>query len=433
MRTGQKQHRASPLTRMRASGAVVLGGMLMAGVIRAPEAQAETPTVLHRFTGGADGAYPEAPLFRDSAGNLYGTTSKGGIVNSICASGCGVVFKLDAAGEETVLYSFKGDPDGAGPSGALIRDSAGNFYGTTGYGGYGNGIVFKLDTSGVETVLYRFGDSFDGGFPYAGVISDSAGNLYGTAYRGGTSGDCSYAIPDGCGVVFQLDKSGTETVLHSFTGDGLGPESSLIRDSAGNFYGTTYFGYPSRLPCDTGLGCGTVFKLDTTGVYTVLYTFTGATDGALPSAGLIRDLAGNFYGTTGSGGIFNNTCSSGCGVVFKLDSTGAETVLHRFRGGADGAYPFAPLLQYSAGNLYGTTYRGGASGCGGIGCGIVFKLDAAGQETVLHRFRGGADGANPQAGLIRDSVGNLYGTTQYGGLVNSTCTSGCGVVFKLQP
>jgi len=318
-------------------------------------------TILYSFTGGADGGNPEAGLIQDSAGNLYGTTFTGG--TGTCA-GCGVVFKLDPTGTETVLHTFEWGADGAGADAGLIRDAGGNFYGTTQRGGtFNEGVVFKVDTTETETVLYSFMDA-GGANPEAGLVRDSAGNLYGTTFGGG---------PGGAGVVFKLDTTGTKTVLYSFTGgaNGGNPQAGVIGDSEGNLYGTTSGGGSNDL--------GVVFKLDTTGKQTVLHSFTGGADGARPS-GLIRDSSGNLYGTTYSGGILisGTGCSIGCGVVFKLDTTGTETVLHSFTG-ADGANPDAGLLRDSAGNLYGTTKNGGFLGStctfgSGAGCGVVFMI-----------------------------------------------------------
>jgi uncharacterized repeat protein (TIGR03803 family) len=207
----------------------------------------------------------------------------------------------------------------------------------------------------------------------------------------------------------------TYTVLHRFTGaDGRIPSEygHLIEDPAGNFYGTTVSGGASNW--------GVVFKLDTTGTETVLHSFTGSADGGYPLAGLIRDSAGNLYGTTQSAGI------GLAGVVFKVDTAGTETVLYAFTGGADGAYPLGGLVRDSAGNLYGTASGGGASSQG-----AVFKVDTTGTETVLYSFTGGEDGGYPLAGLTQDSAGNLYGTTSYGG--SGRVTSGDGVVFMLKP
>ena len=252
-------------------------------------------------------------------------------------------------------------------------------------------------------MLYSFTGS-DGSEPFAGLIADSSGNLYGTTQSGGASG--------GHGVVFKLSPSGTETVLHTFTGgsDGGIPRAGLIADTGGNLYGTTAGGGASN--------AGTVFKLSPSGTETVLYSFTGS-DGSGPFAGLIADSSGNLYGTTQSGGA-----SGGHGVVFKLSPGGTETVLYSFTGGSDGGTPRAGLIADSSGNLYGTTQFGGP-GCGGVGCGVVFKLSPSGTETVLYSFTG-SDGSGPFPGLIADSSGNLYGTTLSGG-----ASGGHGVVFKL--
>jgi uncharacterized repeat protein (TIGR03803 family) len=346
-------------------------------------------TVLHTFTGGADGGGPIAGLIRDSAGNLFGTTSTGG-------TGAGVVFQLDSTNHEKVLYTFTGGADGGRPYAGVIQDSAGNLYGTANSGGSGAGVVFKLDKTHHQTVLYSFTGGPDGGLPYAGVIHDSAGNLYGTTTFGA----------EGAGVVFKLDTTGHETVLYSFANgtDGGNPYGGVIRDSAGDLYGTTAGG---------PFNAGGVFKLDTTGRETVLYSFPSGSDGENPFAGVVRDSASNLYGTTYYGG------PSDRGIVFKVDATGHETVLYSFTGGADGGYPFAGVILDSTGNLYGT------ASSGGIGAGVLFRLDTTGNETVLYSFTGGADGGKPQAGVIRDSAGNLYGTTYFGG------TSGWGVVFKL--
>jgi uncharacterized repeat protein (TIGR03803 family) len=264
--------------------------------------------------------------------------------------------------------------------------------------------VYKRDSTGHETVLYGFTGGADGGNPYAGVILDSTGNLYGTTVQGGTAG---------AGVVYELDTTGHQTVLHGFAGgaDGVGPYAGVIRDSAGNLYGTTSGGGTA--------GWGTVYKLDTTGREVVLYSFTGGADGADPYAsGVVRDSAGNLYGTTGGALMAANTL----GVVYKLDAAGHQTVLYSFTGGADGSNPCAGVIRDSTGNLYGTASQGGAKGGG-----VVFELDTTGHQTVLHGFAGGADGVGPYAGVIRDPAGNLYGTTFAGG------THDLGVVFKITP
>jgi uncharacterized repeat protein (TIGR03803 family) len=370
------------------------GGSGGAGVVFKLDAVGHE-TVLYSFTGGGDGGYPSAGVTLDSVGNLYGTTSFGG------SAGAGVVFKVDTAGNETVLNSFTGGKDGGYPFGGVIADLGGNLYGNTSGGGTaGVGALFKLDPAGHETVLYGFPGS-DGGNPYAGVIQDSAGNLYGTTLQGGT---------DGVGVVYKLDPRGRETLLHTFTGgaDGGSPYAGLIQDSAGNLDGTTQFG--------GAFGAGVVFKLDTSGNETVLYNFTGGADGGFPYTGqLMMDSAGNLYGTTLDGG------SAGKGVIFKIDPMGHESVLHSFTG-PDGAYPYSGVIMDSAGTLYGTTSQGGTR------LGVVYKLDATGHYTVLHNFTFGADGGLPWGGLILDAANNLYGTTWSGGPPSGDYP---GVVYKV--
>ena len=233
----------------------------------------------------------------------------------------------------------------------MIRDSAGNLYGTTSSGGAADfGVVYKIDTTGHETVLYSFTGGADGGHPLAGVIRDSAGNLYGTTETAGAS-------DPGYGVVYKIDATGQETVLYSFIGgaDGAYPVAGVIRDSAGNLYGTTESGGAADF--------GVVYKIDTTGHETVLYSFTGGADGGIPVAGVIRDSAGNLYGTTQSGG------TSSAGVVYRIDTTGHETVLYSFTGGEDGGNPLSGVVVDPTGNLYGTTYSGGTHNEG-----VVFKL-----------------------------------------------------------
>jgi uncharacterized repeat protein (TIGR03803 family) len=414
---------------------------LLASAIASQPAQAQTFKVLHRFHGAPnDGAFPWTQLDRDTNGNLYGTTEQGGNGNGVCVShfnGCGTVFRLSKSGKLTLLHSFN-DTDGADPVVGVLRDKEGNLYGTTALGGdtscyeYGCGTVFKLDKAGKETVLYAFRGTPDGWFPEALLVADEAGNLYGTAYLGG-----SY----GYGEAFRLDKSGIETILHSFAGppdgggDGAYSYEGVLRDGAGNLYSVTDQG---------GGGDGTVYELDATGKETLLYSFGGSPDGNRPSSVLIADAAGNLYGTTEYGGNGGCTLGQGCGVVFKLTLGGGgdwtESILYTFcslSNCADGQAPMVgPLLIDPAGNLYGTTVYGGASsGCDGQGCGVVFKLDTAGKETVLHSFTGGADGGSPTAGLIMDRSGILYGTALSGGDLSCPAGTGqgCGVAFKITP
>jgi uncharacterized repeat protein (TIGR03803 family) len=411
---------------------------LLASLLVPAQSQAQTFKVLHTFHGG-DGADPGGVMVRDAAGNLYGTTGAGG--NGKCSQyGCGTAFKLNKAGKQVWLHSFEGR-SGYGPYAGLLRNAAGDLFGTTVNGGKVNnicggvqaggcGLVFELDKTGKkETVLYKFAGEASGFFPEALLVEDPAGNLYGTTYVGGDYSN---------GAVFKIDTAGKETVLYSFTGgsDGCFPYPGVTLDSVGNLYGVTALGGAGL--CNSGYGV--VFRVDAAGNETVLHTFEGY-DGYDPDSVLIFDSQGNLYGTSAHGGSSSGCGDSGCGTVFELspESRGgwSEKVLYSFcslSSCADGEEPgVGPLVRDSAGDLYGTTVMGGAyRNCNGDTCGVVFKLDAAGKETVLHSFTGGKDGANPVAGLAVDSRGNLYGTTQAGG---ATCYTSytCGVVFKITP
>jgi|HubBroStandDraft_5_1064220.scaffolds.fasta_scaffold06116_4 uncharacterized repeat protein (TIGR03803 family) len=393
-----------------------------------PSAQAQTYTILYSFQGENDGAYPHGVIV-DAQGNLYGTTSAYGGY-----SYDGTAFKLNPLNQEAILYKFLAGY-GSNPFSGVIEDARGDFFGATLYGGsYGLGTVFGIDAKGNEVVLHNFtGVAGDGEYPEGGLLQDAAGNLYGTALYAGKPG-CGNGM--GCGMVFKISKTGEETQLHIFTGhaDGGWPIANLVSDKVGNLYGTASGGGDTN--CDGGYGCGTVFKIDAQGNYTVLYTFTGGTsDGATPEAGLILDSAGNLYGTTQFGG------TAGLGTVFKLDPAGQETVLYSFLGPPeDGSFPaFSPLFRDAAGNLYGETTSGGDPCSYGVpGCGIIFMLNPSGKETVLHYFMGSGDGAYPVGGLTPDGKGNLYGATGYGGPFSNICIDydieyGCGTVFKLTP
>jgi uncharacterized repeat protein (TIGR03803 family) len=365
----------------RASAALAALFLLLAGA--GQQAHAQTFTVIHNFAF-TDGANPFAGLIMDSSGNLYGTAQDGG------SDFAGTVFKIDPSGAATVLHDFNYSLDGGYPAAGLIMDSQGNVYGTTSFGGSnGTGTVFKIDPSGTEFVLLTLNSTY-GIFPFAGLIMDSQGNLYGTTSSGGLN-SCS------CGTVFKIDSSGTPTVFHNFIGtDGKYPLAGLIMDSSGNLYGTATNGGSN--------GAGTVFKIDPSGATTVLHSFNPSTDGGYPEAGLIMDSSGNLYGTTTARGSVANG-----GTVFKIDPSGNLTVLHIF-GGSDGLQPYAGLIMDSSSNLYGTTAYGGSNGAG-----TVFKIDPSGTETVLHSFNSSIDGGYPYAGLVMDPLGNLYGTTAFGG------------------
>jgi uncharacterized repeat protein (TIGR03803 family) len=263
-----------------------------------------------------------------------------------------------------------------------------------------------------ETVLYSFGSTVTDGYSlFAGLVMDKDGNLYGTTLYGGAGG---------AGTVFKVTPSGKETILHGFTyltGDGVEPSAGLILDQEGNLYGTTFQGGANNL--------GAVFELTSDGTETVLYSFGSQSgDGTYPAASLTMDKRGNLYGTTQHGGGTTN-CYQGCGTVFKLTRSGQETVLHSFGvQPGDGIQPLAGLVLDDRGNLYGTTFLGGA-----VGIGTVFKLTPEGAERVLHSFSTDQDGDLPTGNLMRDTVGNLYGTTTSGGTDGNTA----GTVFKVTP
>jgi uncharacterized repeat protein (TIGR03803 family) len=440
MNSNQYRGCFSGLRRLAASGALALAVVLVPVVVTAGSVQAQQVekfsfTVLDTFNQ-ANGIAPQ-PLLGDAKGNLYGTTFSGG-TSTNCptrdANGCGTVFKVDPAGKLTTLYSFTGESDGKYPIGRLVRDAKGNLYGVTFFGGVGNGTVFKLDPADRLTTLYSFTDGLDGALPDGGLVRDAKGNLYGTAFYGGASND---------GTVFKLNPAGKLTTLYSFAGgtDGAEPQGGLVQDAAGNLYGTTVTGGGSS-NCTNG--CGTVFKVSKTGKETVLYSFTGEADGGIPeNVDLVRDTAGNLYGTTfsGGGGSCTPDNATGCGVVFKLDVSGKETVLYSFTGGRNGGNPEGGVVLDDKGNIYGTTaFYGGHSSANCIdeyqkldGCGVVFKLDTTGKESVLHRFTSGSDGNDPISTLLRDTKGNLYGNTSTGGDLNCQNGHGCGVVFKVVP
>jgi len=358
---------------------------------------------------------------------------------SVCSEGCGTVFELmpSANGQwrEKVLYVFQGGTDGANPSGNLVFDEAGNLYGTTVYGGtssncyQGCGTVFELspnsDSSWKETVLYRFQGGADASGP-AGLIFDRAGNLYGAS---------SVDVDQAGATVFELSpprqKGGawTEQIIATFSCCGEAPNAALAWDGEGKLIGTTQV---NNGFCNAT--CGQVFELTLAGgnwVQTSLYAFRGEGNGANPMAGVIFDGEGNLYGTTRRGG--NNF-----GIAYELKHKGHQwspALLYNFcstNNCADGAHPEAGLVFDKAGNLYGTTYDGG-TGCGNgyRGCGTVFELTHAKsgwRETVLYHFTDDPRGSKPAANLIFDNAGNLYGTTVYdaGG-------GGYGTVFEITP
>ncbi|MGH8202257.1 MAG: beta strand repeat-containing protein [Steroidobacteraceae bacterium] len=375
------------------NGAGTMGDAAVANVAIACE---KNTSVLYFFQGGSDGTQPVDNLLQGADGNFYGTTSSGG------ASGDGTAFKVTPAGAESIVYTFSG-AGGRDPGGGLIEDANGNFFGATIYGGADDfGAVFELAANGGESVLHSFTKGGDGGYPICTLVEDGSGNLYGTTWGGGVTH----------GIVFEITSGGSEQVLYSFasgSSDGGYPSAGLVLGSDGNYYGTTGQGGSAN--------AGTIFKITPSGTETELYPFTGGNDGGGPGGSLILGSDGNFYGLTSRGG------TNADGTVFQVTPSGTETVLYSFAGGTtDGTDPTGNLLLASDGNFYGTTNQGGASGDG-----TVFKVTPTGVETVIYSFAGGAtDGANPSAGLIQGSDGNLYGTTSAGG------PNGYGTVFEVR-
>ena len=391
---------------------------------------------------GTDGSSPAASLIAVN-GVLYGTAPAGG------KDGYGAVFRVNAAGNEVAIYSFKGSPDdGAAPEAPLL-DLHGTLYGTTTGGGAGNcsagkargatsgsnigcGTVFSISTSGKERVIYSFKGGADGGDPVAPVI-DVNGILYGTTYAGGE---------DMLGSVFSLTTSGSERVLFSFPGgnDGDSPDSGLVH-AGDQFYGTTFTGGYSRSSSSLcyayAPGCGIVYALSASGKERVLHQFKGAPrDGALPVG--LTYANGMLYGSTAFGGshscVLGSGLVTGCGTVFSLTPAGKEAVLHSFDS-SDG-YRVESVPIYVSGNLYGTAYAGGKGKCYDVylqlaGCGTIFEVNRTGKTTILYNFKGSpSDGEYPLAGLL-DVGGTFYGTTAVGGKYGPSY--GNGTVFSLTP
>ncbi len=381
--------------------------------------------VLHVFKDDPDGAEPYAGLILRN-GVLYGTTYRGGDRND-----AGTVYQIGPSGGYSIIHRFvRRAPFGqrANPEGGVVADAAGSLYGTTLEGGtLHRGTVYEVTWRGRVTTLHTFTGP-DGEYPADTLLRDAAGNLYGTTQAGGIDyGNSAFCEAGGCGTVFKIDTANHESVLYSFTGgvaDGNDPYGGVVRDRQGNLYGTTMGG--GTADC-AGEGCGIAFKIDRNDRETILHRFTDGPDGGHPGDTLLLGSDGNLYGTGDSGG------TNDAGVVFEIDTSGGETVLYHFTGGSDGANPFGSLIQDAAGNFFGTTEFGGGSTACQLGCGTVFELNPNGHETLLYSFTGKRDGAYPLAGVTMDPSGYLYGTAPQGG--NQTCANGlgCGVAFRLKP
>ena len=396
---------------MKTLNSLLVATFVLALAAALPLAQAQTFTALHQFNGQpGDGAFSEGSVLRDTAGNLFGTTTDPG-----------TVFKIDSKGKESVLLVLNGGSPGIFPTGSLALDASGNLYGIAEGGSGGAGVVYKLSPQGNETVLF----AFQGGLnntnpkgPAGGVLLGKNGNIFGAAQFGN-----KLACQIGCGSIFRLDAAGAIHFLHKFTGgaDGANPIGPLVQDAGGNFYGVAQSGGDLSCPeffLFQGAGCGVVFKIDSRHVLTVLHTFTGVTDGAVPQGGLLLDASGNLFGTTLKGGTSDN------GTVFEIAADGAYRVIHRFTQ-TDGQNPNGGLVEDPAGNLYGTTQLGGNQNLG-----TAFELSPNGSLKVLHDFQGLEDGAVPFAGLFRDQAGHLYGTTVKNFLIQ--IVQG-GNVFEITP
>ncbi len=398
--------------------------ILSSAIITAPHAaQAQTFNLLHSFTSGGNvGFYPFSGLVMDRAGRLYGTTLMGG------EHGQGTVYRLSRAGSgwvATGLYGFQGGADGANPVANVVFGPDGTLYGTTIAGGEGYGTVFNLRPPAsvckavlcpwTETVLYRFTGGSDGGFGFGSsfadaLIFDQAGNIYGTAPLGGAHHN---------GVVFKLTRSGgswTESVLWSFTGksDGGSPESGLIFDSAGNLYGTAQVGGTDNL--------GVVYELLPSGsgwTQQTLYSFSMEDGGGFPLGGVTMDAQGNLYGTTGGG--FGQG-----GEAYELTLSGGNWTISKRQVFTDQSGPFDTPTLDAHGNLYGTI-----GSAGRFGAGEVFKLMPSGNGWTyidVYEFTGATNnGDAPIGGVILDSSGNLYGTTSSGGQGQE------GIVWEITP
>lgn len=392
-----------------------------------------TEKILYSFAN--TGNWPSSPLIFDPAGNIYGTTG-------FSPAGTGEVFELSPSSggtwTQTTLYSFGLEPVDQ-PNGGPIFDAQGNLYGVSRSGGSADqGAVFELSPSPsgwTLTVLYSFQGGADGTMPSGSLIFDSKGNLYGTTgYGGGGAGaECIY-YGGGCGTVFELSPSSTgwtEKVLYAFggTSDGAFPDYNLLIDSAGNLYGSTYQGGNTTATTCHPQGCGTVFRLTPSGGawhFGLLWALQG-TNGDRPTS-LVFDSIGNLYGVAVGGG--KTFCSGGCGVVFKLtrpvlSGPWKQSIVHAFAA-ADGFTPTGLTLQPTSNVIFGTTGSGGTNHRG-----TVFEISPAAtggwEFTTVYSFNGKTDGNYPDAAVIFDSQGNLYGTTQVGGADN------LGTVFELSP
>lgn len=409
--------------------------------IKMPAASSSLPDssgtyrVIYSFAGTKeheDGSWPVSPLI-EVAGTLYGATSLGGIAE--CGGpteGCGTIYSITTSGNEHILYRFHGYMGGIGPSSLIyVHD---NFYGDASKGGTGCGggkdgcgAVFEMSPEGKERIVHSFTGASGGKYPFSS-LRYAWGELYGTTFFGG---------PANNGTLFKVSLSGDANILHRFAAgkDGEWPTSTLI-SANGVLYGTTGSGGGASW-CHRNIGspgCGTIFSVDSSGTYHLLYRFRGGRYGATPGDELVA-VKGLLYGTTVDGGE-SSYCPGGCGTVFEFDpKSGRETTIYRFKGSDDGWFPAGALMEYR-GLLYGTTSYGGTGygpcSISGYGhCGTIYSISTSGVHRVLHNFQG-ADGNRPTYGHLLEVGGKLYGTTELGG-ANCHHQLGCGTVFEFTP
>jgi len=425
---------SSLLRRFGMVAAVAMGAMLA----NFPMA-AQNLTALQNLSG-SNGAQPLSGVVADNAGNLYVTSSAGGL-------GGGTVIQLSPANgggwTQTVIYNFAATTtDGVYPSGAIVFDNAGNLYGTTEHGGqFNGGTAFELSPviggTWTETILHSFGNGTDGIFPTGGLAIDAAGNLYGTTVKGGVNKNCSYSgTTSTCGIAFQLVPGGgnswTYNTIHQFggKGDAYFPWAPLVVDSNGNLFGQ----------CSLGgtYGHGMTFELSlVSGVWneTLVHAWGNGNDGQYPYSPVTIAPDGSLYMALSQTGVKGNM-----GGVFRLVPNGnswTEQSVYYFGINVDGQFPQSSLVFDNAGNLYGTTQHGGITPS--LGYGTLYRLtptQGSWTETILYNFSGGADGGVPSGSMVIDNNNNIYGTTWYGGNAQ-TCfigpIPGCGVVFQFSP
>jgi uncharacterized repeat protein (TIGR03803 family) len=391
--------------------ALAFATVLVWALIANQSVQAQTLTTVYSFCSKSackDGRNPFAGVIQGTDGNLYGTTQYGG--TGTCNDGCGTVFQLSLSGTLVTLHSFARSTSGAWPTGGLAQATNGDFYGTAYVGGSGNGgTVFRVTSTGALKVLHSFSGT-DGSTPWGTLILGTDGNLFGTTYTGGANNGGTG------GTVFKVSPGGTLKTLYSSVSIYWNPFAGLVQGTNGDFYGTTQYGGTGT--CNNG--CGTIFKITTGGTLSTVYNFVGQEGSPpWPYAPLAQAATGDLYGMTEA----NGTNSSGS--VFKVTTGGGG--FKTLDSLSMNANPTSGLVQATDGNFYGTTNMDGANEAG-----TIFKVTPSGKLTVIYNFcsqsteqQSCTDGGLPNAGLIQGTNGNLYGTTFYGGANNE------GTVFSL--